>query len=41
MYDFPLRRDLITRIVLPIDLTPADAERLVRFVLSLVIEEKP
>ncbi len=34
-YDFPLRRDLITRITLPVRLTRADADRIAAFVETL------
>lgn len=36
-YDFPIRPDLIIRIVLPAELTESDAERLCAFVRALAM----
>jgi hypothetical protein len=36
-HDFPLRPDLIVRVTLPVDLTPADAERMCTFIASLAV----
>jgi len=40
-HDFPLRPDLIARLVLPRDLTLADAERVAKFVKALVFPIEP
>ncbi len=34
-YDLPLRPDMIVRLTLPVDMTPADADRVANFVRSL------
>ncbi len=39
LYDLPLRRDLIIRLSLPVDLTEADAERVAVFVRSLAFSQ--
>lgn len=36
-HDFPLRPDLLVRLYLPEDLTPADAKRVSRFVSALAV----
>lgn len=38
VYDMPLRRDLLVRITLPVDLTTADADRVAAFVRSLAFD---
>jgi hypothetical protein len=39
-YDFPLRRALIVRLTLPVDLAPWEADRLSRFVSALAMPEE-
>jgi hypothetical protein len=39
-YDFPLRHDLTIRLTLPVELTEADAERLIAFIRSLQFAEE-
>jgi len=39
-YDFPLRHDLTVRLTLPVELTEADAERLIAFIRSLQFAEE-
>jgi len=34
-YDYPLRKELVVRLALPVDLTPSDARRLAAFIQSL------
>jgi hypothetical protein len=40
-HDFPLRPDVMVRLVLPVDLTADDAERVVGFVRSLTLRAVP
>ena len=40
-YDVPLRRDLVVRLTLPVDLTDADARRLANFVNALAFSGAP
>jgi len=40
-YDFPLRPDLLARIVLPFRLTERDAKRVEAFVAALAIDDIP